>query len=363
MFRLIKLAIWILILGWVFLYFGYKNFTSELLQQEKKITVEDGDGIRTTLQREFWLWKLQKYYLKKFIANEYPDTPNVYPWEYTFSQGMSWNEIIDRLQKPAQKDQIFVQILEWWNIFDIDACLSNPESFHFFDKKKIEHGCLFEKDVDGSKIYIQRPIIEEKTFSTLALQVGEYAKKYPFLTEAESLEGFLYPNTYSLEKNSPTPTMLIDEALQAFNDTVYTPLLKGKSSKEIVELLKFASIVEREAFSQGGLEERSTIAGILMKRYHEKWMIGADITACYAYKLTSTQCQMTLSEYIYDKNEYNTRTMVWLPKTPINNPQLTSIKAVLNPKETSYYFYLHDSSGLIHYATTNAQHESNKQLY
>jgi cell division protein YceG involved in septum cleavage len=46
-------------------------------------------------------------------------------------------------------------------------------------------------------------------------------------------------------------------------------------------------------------------------------MIGADITVCYPYRLTGNECKLVVSKYIKDKNEYNTRTMRGLPKTPI----------------------------------------------
>jgi cell division protein YceG involved in septum cleavage len=35
--------------------------------------------------------------------------------------------------------------------------------------------------------------------------------------------------------------------------------------------------------------------------------------------------------------------MTGLPKTPINNPTISSITAVLNPKQSPYYYYLHDT--------------------
>jgi cell division protein YceG involved in septum cleavage len=71
-------------------------------------------------------------------------------------------------------------------------------------------------------------------------------------------------------------------------------------------------------------------------------MIGADITVCYPYRLTAHECKLVVSKYIRDKNEYNTRTMRGLPKTPIGNPSYDTIESTLNYNKTSYYFYLHD---------------------
>jgi UPF0755 protein len=64
-----------------------------------------------------------------------------------------------------------------------------------------------------------------------------------------------------------------------------------------------------------------------------------------------------------ETNPYNTRAVAWLPPTPIANPQLSSIKAVLQPKFSSDLFYLHDNKGRIYTAKTNAEHELNKSKY
>ena len=91
-------------------------------------------------------------------------------------------------------------------------------------------------------------------------------------------------------------------------------------------------------------------------------MIWADITVCYPHELTANECKLVVSKYINEKSEYNTRTMKWLPKTPIWNPSFETINATLNSKKTNYWFYLHNTSNWkIYYAETNQEHENNKQ--
>jgi UPF0755 protein len=91
-------------------------------------------------------------------------------------------------------------------------------------------------------------------------------------------------------------------------------------------------------------------------------MIGADITVCYPFKLTSEECKFVVTKYINTKNDYNTRTKRGLPKTPISNPSYDTIEATLNDTDTKYYFYLHDTvTGKIYYGVTNAEHEKNKR--
>ena len=93
-------------------------------------------------------------------------------------------------------------------------------------------------------------------------------------------------------------------------------------------------------------------------------MLWADITVCYPYELIAEECKMNISKYIYERNDYNTRTMLWLPKTPIWNPSLETIKATLYDEDSLYYYYLHDTkTWQIYYWKTNEDHEQNKSLY
>jgi UPF0755 protein len=122
-----------------------------------------------------------------------------------------------------------------------------------------------------------------------------------------------------------------------------------------------ASIVEKEEKST---KEKATVAWVLKKRLKENWFIWADATVCYPYELTFDECTPNfIWTHIQDKNDYNTRNKLWLPKTPICNPSADSIEAVYNAKNTPYYYYLHDENWQIHYATTNEEHIANKMLY
>jgi len=60
---------------------------------------------------------------------------------------------------------------------------------------------------------------------------------------------------------------------------------------------------------------------------------------------------------------YNTYTRIGLPPGPIDNPGLDSIEAVLHPTKTNYLYYLTDKNGVMHYAATFAEHQSNQRKY
>ena len=70
------------------------------------------------------------------------------------------------------------------------------------------------------------------------------------------------------------------------------------------------------------------------------------------------------SDYeIYYQSDYNTYQNRGLPPTPICNPSLDSILAVIEPTPNDYYYYLHDADGHIHYAETLEEHNQNVAEY
>ena len=125
-------------------------------------------------------------------------------------------------------------------------------------------------------------------------------------------------------------------------------------------VINLASIVEKE---EKVTANKKTVAWILKKRLQENWFIWADITVCYPYRLTANECKFVVSKYIRDKNDYNTRTKLGLPKTPIWNPSYETIEATLNHKDTPYYYYLHNTKWQIYYAKDNAGHVYNKNNF
>lgn len=148
--------------------------------------------------------------------------------------------------------------------------------------------------------------------------------------------------------------------LEAFDERVYKEF-DFTSDAELYEMLIFASILEKEEKSS---VNKPIVAGILQKRYREKWFIGADATVCYAYRLMMSDCTPGfISDHIYEKTAYNTRNSLDLPPTPIANPSIDTIRATINSEPSKYYYYLHDDSGNIHYAKTLEEHNRNRVQY
>lgn len=188
------------------------------------------------------------------------------------------------------------------------------------------------------------------------------SKFFKFLknNNLESLEWFLYPDTYQVDWADFKINNFVIMQLENFEKRVYERLFtEDFDNQKLYEIVNLASIVEKEEWRVK--ENQPIVAWILKKRLENNWMIWADATVCYPYKLPTSECTpKKVWEYVRDKNEYNTRTMTGLPKTPIANPSSWTIKATLNSEETEYWFYLHNLSWKIFYAKTNEEHNYNK---
>ncbi len=173
------------------------------------------------------------------------------------------------------------------------------------------------------------------------------------------LEGYLHPDSYFVNLATYSDQRFIgrlinnleikltDEDLLAIQESDYT----------LENIMIMASIVEREERVDS---QKAKVAGILWKRYDAGIGLGADATVLYG--LGRTKGGLTYEDLQLD-SPYNTRKYRGLPPTPIANPGISSIRAAIYPESSPYWYYLHDNDGVIHYATTNDEHNLNKAKY
>lgn len=169
-----------------------------------------------------------------------------------------------------------------------------------------------------------------------------------FVSVANKFEGFLFPDTYHFLANTSSE-QIINIMLENFD-------LKIKDLKIDKNIIILASIVEEEAI---GMEDKRMVAGILQNRIDKGMLLQVDPPFYYITGKTGT---VTFDDLKID-SPYNTYKYKGLPKGPISNPGLESIKAVLDPIKTSYYFYLTGKDGVMRYATTYEGHLANKNKY
>ena len=328
----LQIIIWVICVIAFIIFQQYSSFSSKSLIEEKTEIVITSEYSYDTLTSELGL---NKYFFRMYREKHHSDF-TIKKWKYILDKWENIEQVFESLNHPIFETKN-VTLLEWWNIFDIDLHLSKQWVITKWD-------------------YIRYVENSEK--------IKALTEFFPFIKWSSSLEWYLYPDTYTIDPSQFAINKFVILQLETFEKKVYNKLFAGKghiSLENFQSVINLASIVEKE---ERNPKEKSTVAGILKKRLKEWWMIGADITVCYPYRLTSEECKMVVTKYLYKKTDYNTRQMTGLPKTAIWNPSYQTIEATLNHKNTSYYFYLHDTkTWKIYYAATNAGHERNKALY
>ena len=173
------------------------------------------------------------------------------------------------------------------------------------------------------------------------------------------LEGYLFPETYFVSEAEFVPKFFLERLIGTFrarivNDHAADTKASGHSLSEIIIM---ASLVEAETRTN---DERPIVAGILWKRLKAGMPLGVDATVRY---ILSKPTEALTESDLQTVSLYNTRKVKGLPPGPIESPGLTSILAVLKSQASPYWFYLHDSKGVIHYAVTNDEHNENRRRY
>lgn len=177
-------------------------------------------------------------------------------------------------------------------------------------------------------------------------------------TEAlESNEGKLFPDTYFVGDDEPRDSLIL-RMKEHYETTVgpLRPLMEERGYTED-EVIIFASILEREANDETSMR---MVAGILENRLRADMPLQVD--AVFEYYTGKGSSELTLDDLQSD-TAYNTYTNLGLPSSPIGNPGLMAIEAVLNPTPSDYYYYLTGNDGEFYYAKSFEEHKRNKARY
>ncbi|MPS66920.1 MAG: endolytic transglycosylase MltG [Novosphingobium sp.] len=171
-------------------------------------------------------------------------------------------------------------------------------------------------------------------------------------------EGSVLPDSYAFETGEPREAVLrrMQAAMTRTLKELWEKRAPGLVVKTPEQALVLASIVEKET---GKPSERRMVAGLYSNRLKQGMMLQADPTIIYPITKGKALGRRILQSEIQAVNDYNTYTMVGLPKHPITNPGRESIAAVLNPAKTDALYMVADGTGGHAFADTLAQHNAN----
>ena len=186
----------------------------------------------------------------------------------------------------------------------------------------------------------------------------EGSQKDGFLLAAK--EGYLFPDTYLLnleDTGQEVAKRLFDRFNEAFQEPTQELLKQNIRSDTAI---KIASLIQREAANE---KEMPLISGIIWNRLLKPMPLEIDASLQYALGKTENWWPVVKKEDYKIDSPYNTYLYKSHPPTPICNPGLTAIWAVIYPEETDYFYYLHDKNKQIHCAKTYKEHLENIKNY
>jgi len=252
--------------------------------------------------------------------------------EYSFNSPINLKEVAFELHDGQDN---FTNIPEGFNIFQIEeklhrkGILSSSDSIlKYVIGDFQDNGFLFLKDLDPKK----------------------------------SLEGFLFPDSYTFLKNTPSKEILIT-MLNNFDNHVYKEYFLQTNSKDFYDKLILASILEKEILDK---PERQLGADVFLKRLEDNMRLQADASLCYIrYVLAQKNVSCSpIAPLKWSLSRYNVYKYNGLPPTPICNPGTESLFSFVHPFPNKYYYYIADpQTGKTIFAETLKEHNQNIQKY
>ncbi|MFB2583932.1 endolytic transglycosylase MltG [Herbiconiux liukaitaii] len=149
--------------------------------------------------------------------------------------------------------------------------------------------------------------------------------------EAPSIEGFLFPATYTFEPGDTPESMIktmVDRTFQSLDAA-------GVAPENRLRVLSFAALIQKEA---GSVEDMAKVARVFQNRLDAGWNMESDATI--AYGAGHSRVETTQAEREDPSNIWNTYLYPGLPAGPIANPGDDAINAALNPAPGPWYFFV-----------------------
>ena len=176
--------------------------------------------------------------------------------------------------------------------------------------------------------------------------------------EGGNLEGYLFPETYNFQKNTP-PEQVVKRMAKQFQSVYDEGFRKqakqlGMTQQEVVTL---ASIIEKET---GLGSERALISAVFHNRLKRKMRLQSDPTVIFS--LVDFDGNLRRRD-LFNKSPYNTYQVTGLPPGPISNPGREAIYAALYPADADYLLFVSKNNGSHFFSKTLEEHNRAVQKY
>lgn len=195
-----------------------------------------------------------------------------------------------------------------------------------------------------------------------------------------SAEGYLFPDTYRI-RDDATPRSLVRRLVKTAQTRLSALAQRGAADLsnlrtdlrfDLHAVVTLASVVEKEA---AVADEQATIAGVFLNRLRDPAFsprrLQADPTVAYGCleQPALASCANFDGRRVTRKmtadvaNRYNTYRHAGLPPGPIANPGMGALRAVLNPGQHGYFYFVARGAGRHRFSETLADHNRAVQAY
>jgi UPF0755 protein len=200
-------------------------------------------------------------------------------------------------------------------------------------------------------------LVDEKVFLSLSSDAKFLAS---LGIEGASAEGYLYPDTYRLDRSMSAKDIMKIMVNQFWK--MFTPEMQKRAEElrmTIPEVITLASIIGKES---GYKDEKPLISAVFRNRLKKRMKLQSDPTA--VYDLNNFTGNITRKHLMRDA-PYNTYRIDGLPPGPIANPAIDSLYAALYPASVNYLYFVSNNDGSHQFSSNLSAHNkavSNYQI-
>jgi UPF0755 protein len=245
--------------------------------------------------------------------------------EYRFDHPVPMSEVYSRLVRGDVYTRTLV-IPEGYNLFDIAQA------------------------VQAAGLGSSADFLAAARQHTELIEVWTSAGAHP-----DSLEGYLFPDTYHFSRHS-TPLLMLSTMVRRFHQEATQLGLTG----DIARTVTMASLIEKEVNQDA---ERPLVAGVFVNRLEKGIPLATDPTVIYAALLEGRWRGTIYASDLQSPSLYNTYRHAGLPPGPICNPGLAALRAAISPAHTDFLYFVSDASGHSRFSAGLKEHNEQVQAY
>jgi UPF0755 protein len=274
---------------------------------EVVLEIKPGDSLRTVSEDLKQVGFAIQPFKQKIAVKLFGGSP-VRIGEYALRKDMSPKQIAAVLASGKSLSHL-ITIPEGYNLFEIADILAKEKTISAADFLKVARNSAIVKELTGETAF--------------------------------SLEGYLFPDTYSVTKFT-TARELAGLMVAKFKENIskITAWPSGLTRHQFVVL---ASIVEKET---GIGSDRPVVSSVFHNRIKLGMKLQTDPTVIYGiWEKTGVWAGNISRKNLQDVNRYNTYVISGLPVGPIGNPGLQSMLATANPAKTDYLYFVSRNDG------------------